>query len=233
MSLRETHASSGIPHHGYGWDKAITQLNKKLFKPGDVVVHARRPEWGQGVIHEATAIQHQGQPAQRLVVRFVNHGRITLNTAYANLQPKGSNHTMTSTTTTSGSPTPATNQGWLGTLEKNPPRELWSLPEAMTDPFAGLSGRLNATLDSYRFNAGARSLIEWAAAQSGLTDPLTAYSRHELEQAFARFTRDRDQHLVELVRTAKKQHKNAMLNQMAQETRFPAAREALQKAIRG
>ena len=53
----------------------------------------------------------------------------------------------------------------------------------MVDPFSSATERLKATLDNFRFNAQARPLIDWAIAQTGLDDPLTLYTRQELEQA--------------------------------------------------
>lgn len=203
------------------------------FKHGDVVVHTRRLEWGDGIVDRATVIHHQGRPAQRLEINFTHHGRVTINTAVAPLVPKGTPLAM-STTASSTSPTTTTQTGgWLGALiEKNDADVLVALPEAMTDPFAPLAVRLQATLDSYRFSTEPRSLIEWAVAQTALHDPLSKYTRHELEQAFPRFARDRDQLLVSLVRTIKKQLKTDLLNQALKNTRHGEARAALKKAIR-
>jgi hypothetical protein len=59
--------------------------------------------------------------------------------------------------------------------------------------------RLKSTLDLYRFDGSRRALIEWATAQSGLADPLTRFSRHELEQFFDRWRSERDAHLRRLM----------------------------------
>lgn len=125
--------------------------------------------------------------------------------------------------------------GWLAQLERangHAKHELWELPKTMTDPFASLGQRLDATLDSYRFSTEPRSLIDWAVAQTGLNDPLSKYTRHELEQAFPRFARDRDQHLVSLVRQIKRKGDLLLLTQASQKTRYASARNALQKAMR-
>ncbi|MCX5659282.1 MAG: hypothetical protein NTW19_06110 [Planctomycetota bacterium] len=147
---------------------------------------------------------------------------------------------MASTTTPSSSSSrpnlgnPGT--GWLGGLgEKRTGEELYKLPDVMTDPFATHARRLQATLDSYRFGTDGRDprlLLDWAVAQTGLNDPLTKYTRPELEQAFPRYNRDRENHLFELVRFMKRQGEAATLNKMVQEATLPAARAALQRAIR-
>lgn len=205
----------------------------RCFQRGEVVIHSRRPEWGRGVVKDAQPITHQGAPAQRLVVDFIHQGRVVLNTAVAPLALKENAQEMSHSITSSA---PDAERGWLSRLEKaagNGSHELWSLPQSMTDPFLSPARRLEATLESYRFTTEPRSLIEWAAAQTGLDDPLSKYTRHELEQAFPRFARDRDQHLQGLVRQIKRSGESHLLEQAAAKTRLPAARAALTKAMRG
>ncbi len=201
------------------------------FERGDVVTHPSRPEWGQGVVRQAASLQHQGQFAQRLTIDFANKGRVVINTAVAPLAPKGkgTDHSMTTANTTSSG------KGWLDRLEKansGSKHELWDLPHDMTDPFASLGQRLTATLNSFRFSTEARALIDWAVAQTGLDDPLSKYTRHELEQAFPRFARDRNNHLHDLVRQLKRRNERRLLDQIRSKTRVPAARAALDKAIK-
>ena len=200
------------------------------FQRGDLVVHPNRKDWGQGVVKDASPISHQGTQAQRLAVEFANRGRVVINTAVAPLLPKEHSDPMSrSSSTNSGG-------GWLSQLEKatgNATHELWDLPDALTDPFASVAKRLDATLDTYRFSSSPRGLIDWAVLQTGLDDPLSKYTRHELEQAFPRFARDRDQHLVSLVRQLKRSNEQATLNAALQNSRLPAAaRAALTKAMK-
>lgn len=200
-----------------------------VFRIGDEVTHPHRPEWGRGTVRQARTITHEGATAQRLAIDFVNHGRAVINTAFAKLQPKGKEPTtMSSTTTPAG--------GWLGQLERSatgkaPTHELWDLPDALTDPFVSDLERLKAVLATYRFSTDARSLLEWAVAQTGLSDPMTKYTRQEMEQAFPRFARDRDQHLKQLVFQLKRSAPD-VLKQAQRETRLPAAQSALAKAMR-
>jgi hypothetical protein len=198
---------------------------------GDKVVHPARPEWGVGTVHKALAITHQGATAQRLTVEFANKGRVVINTAIAQLTPKGTCVSMSSLeTSTSSSP-----GGWLGALEKSKGqsngKELWSLPDAMTDPFTSLTQRLEATLESFRFSTEPRSLIDWAVVQTGLDDPLSQYTRHDLEHAFPRFERDRSQHLKSLIETMKRKGNRQALIQAAARTRHAKARAALQRVL--
>lgn len=225
-----------------------------MFKRGDVVVHPRRPEWGDGVVDQATNLPDEGPNAQRLIIVFANQGRVTLNTSAIQLQPKGTASDMTTARTNdpltgrsangSSGPTVTAGKGWLDqmasvakdSLGGKKEHELWRLPEPMTDPFLSVEKRLDATLDSYRFGNDPRNprlLLEWAIGQTGLNDPLSKYTRHELEQAFPRFIRDRDNHLFSLVRPLKKAGKYDTVNDAwAKCENNPGARNALMKAMR-
>lgn len=196
------------------------------YQQGDVVTHPRRPEWGQGVVKAAQAIVHQGNAAQRLSIEFANHGRVVINTAVAPLAPKGKKQTMSSSI--------AAGKGWLDQLERSNKNshELWELPEALTDVFSSDLQRLAATLDSYKFTTEPRPLIDWAVIQTGMNDPLTKYTRHDLEQAFARFARNRDQHLKELIRQLKRNGKHQTLVQARSQCKVLAGQSALERAMR-
>ncbi|MEM8737496.1 MAG: DUF3553 domain-containing protein [Planctomycetota bacterium] len=123
--------------------------------------------------------------------------------------------------------------GWLDDLDGSAikGKELWELPDALSDPFASAPERLAATLQTYRFSTEPRALMDWAVAQTGLNDPLSKYTRHELEQAFPRFARDRDAHLKDLVRQLKRENNYAALKDAGRGL-FSAAQSALDKAIR-
>ncbi len=215
------------------------------FKRGDSVIHPRRPEWGDGVVEQAIDIVHEGQPAQRLVITFANYGRVTINTAIAGVFAKegyasmlhSSSSSHSSTTTLSGTP-PRPRIGWLDALDQSrnaDQHELWRLTDGMTDPFLPLSKRLQNTLDSYRYGNDprhARHILDWAVAQTRLNDPLTKYTRHELEQGFRRYVRDRDNHLFDLVRQIKRQGGQGVLAQILGSTTEPLAHQTLDRAIR-
>lgn len=196
-----------------------------------MVIHTRQPQWGDGVVDQATTITHEGQPAQRLVVRFANHGRVTINTAMAPLAPKGTDAVMSRTQTPVYSST-TTGQGWLGSLSDGEKHgdELTQLPEALTDPFVAMSKRLEATLDSYRFTNDPHGLLEWAVAQTGLADPMSRYTRHELEQGYERFTYNRDQHLRKLVKQLKSKGQADVIHEIRRFLKIPSAVSALDKA---
>ena len=204
------------------------------FNTGDMVMHPRRMEWGEGVVNHASNITHQGVSAQKLQVDFKHHGRVTINTAIAPLVSRESVSAMSTSTPT------GMGQGWLSSLEEQnkTEHELWQLPESLTDPFLSTAVRLRNVLDTYRFSISrsdpnsAKSILEWAIAQTGLTDPMTRYTRQEMEQAFPRYARSRDNLLADMVLTLKKQGSKDLLQKVYSDTRHPAAKAALEKRLR-
>lgn len=81
-------------------------------------------------------------------------------------------------------------------------RKMTGIPDNAVDPFQTDAARLRAVLGLYRFEPTPGSLIDWAAAQSGLSDPLSHFSRHELEEYFADFRRNLDKALAKAVADA-------------------------------
>jgi len=230
-------------------------MSSQQFQRGDCVVHPRRPEWGRGVVKDASAIMHNGMSAQRLSVQFANKGRVVINTAVAPLEPESSRpqplrsttssttastntqpressgHTMQNRTTATHNP----DAGWLNELEnsrRQGPAALAELPDVMTDPFRTEQQRLDATLESYRFTNAPRSLMDWAVMQTGLNDPLSEFTRHELEEGFDRFRRERDQHLKGLVKQIQREGDRSILHAALKQTRYPDAKTALSRAMR-
>lgn len=160
---------------------------------GDRVVHASKPEWGAGEVLSAMAHEEEGQAGQRLKVRFERAGLKTLSTIHADIRPA---------TGPAISPEAPAGEGGAeraAALERDPALLFATLPEATRDPFRPLKARLEATLALYRFDSTGASLIDWAAAQSGLADPMVRFNRHELEQFFARWARERDLQLKRLL----------------------------------
>lgn len=83
-------------------------------------------------------------------------------------------------------------------------RKMTAIPDDAVDPFQTDAARLRAVLGLYRFEPTPGSLIDWAAAQSGLSDPLSHFSRQELEEYFGDFRRNLDKALDKAVADAAK-----------------------------
>ena len=195
-----------------------------MFRAGDRVLHTAHPQWGVGRVDRADRVTQDGKPAQRLVVIFPNHGRVTLNTAFALLKP-------------ADSPVPVRENPQPMPTPAAPPSDqilesLKSLPQAATDPLSSLVSRLKATLALYLYSTEPRTLLDWAVAQTRLDDPLSHLNRHELEQAFGAFALIRDRHLKTLVLAARKAGKQDLLHQSLHQLP-PVARDTVAKALRG
>lgn len=183
---------------------------------GDRVRHAGKPEWGNGQITAAEAAVQDGRACQRVTIRFDRVGLKTLSTAFADLRPA---ETLVSTERPAD-PLLADGAAVHELLSR--------VPEAASDPFSTPRKRLEATLNLYRFSDRGGSLLDWAAAQTGLKDPLTRFSRHELEDLFQKFQFNLEAHLRKLVREMKKADPAALAAVAA--SAAPAAKQALRRA---
>lgn len=202
------------------------------FKFGDRVVHTLRPEWGTGVVTAAQAVVENGQKCQRLTLRFDRAGLKTLSTSIAELRLAGAEDPLTESPQPANGATLGEESGWLAKLEAGAPLEIMArLPESTRDPFVTLAQRIKATLELYRFSDRGGTLLDWAAAQTGLKDPLARFNRHELEEFFKRYAFERDAHLARLMQDARKQP-SAEIDRLMQQAP-PAARDALRKGHHG
>lgn len=178
-------------------------MPSKEWSFGDRVIHAKRPEWGAGVITAAQGTVQDGTPCQRLTIRFDRAGVKTISTAVAELIP--ATDTALSALNGHAAAEAIQDQEWQARLSGGSTEEaMTKLPEAASDPFSSLEARLKTTLALYRFTDSGGSLLDWAAAQSGLKDPLSHFSRHDLERLFQRFAFARDEHLKKLAQEMRK-----------------------------
>ncbi|MCC5823813.1 MAG: DUF3553 domain-containing protein [Phycisphaerales bacterium] len=234
----------------------MTAATNDKFQIGDRVLHPAKPEWGAGTIANASGALHEGAPCQRLSIRFDRAGLKTISTAFVNLrraagspasfpEPKPDPKPEPAFSPR-GSAAPATRGAFSGSGTPDPlgppaangmptdPREarklMAAIPEDAVDPFQGPASRLRATLSLYRFQPTGGSLIDWAAAQSGLADPLSHFARHELEEYFSDFRRNLDKALAKAVADAS-QVDPAELRSIAQSAP-PEAQRALQSLHR-
>lgn len=211
----------------------------KTWAKGDRLVHKAKPEWGTGHVERAEPATHEGRPCQRLTVRFERAGKKTISTAFASLRPAEGGPAINKAKTPAAPPPvtsgpvsmpatqPAQNQSESDHADFDPAaaREIMSkVPDEAIDPFRPVAERLRATLDLYRFETSGRSLMDWASIQSGLADPLSVFSRHDLEVHHQRFQVRVDQHLAELLKAchAERVDPRPILAQAS-----PAARRAL------
>ncbi len=203
-------------------------MSAAIYKTGDHIRHAKRPEWGKGVVEKVELIDVEGRPAQRLIVKFEHQPRATLNTAYAQILPAG-DYAFAAPAAEAAPEKPV---GWLTALENSrvPVEALGDLPPACLDPLVSSGRRLEATLDLYRYEGHGRGLIEWAIAQTGLVDPFTKYSRNDLELAYQGFENRRDAHLRTFLGAMKKAADKAGITQL-ENHKNPRVRQAVRKLL--
>jgi hypothetical protein len=180
-------------------------MTQRDWRKGEKVVHAARPEWGTGEVLTAESGVVEGKPCQTLTVRFDRGGLRTVSTAFADLrEASGINPAAME----------ASSDPLLAAATATEVEEMMTkLPEAATDPFSSLRKRLEATLGLYRYGESPRLLLDWAAIQTGLKDPLSRFNRHELEQWYKRFVIETDTHLRKLLREVRK-HEPAALDEV-------------------
>ena len=184
----------------------MTAAAPAIFSLGDRVRHPAKPEWGIGQVLSAQAVRDNGAASQRLQIRFDRAGLKTIATAFVQLRPVGdeSDASASAGHAASDMPAAAREVDPFKTASVNDvARVMAAIPEDAVDPFATPLQRYRATLDLYRFTNAGASLLVWAAAQSGMPDPLSRFSRHELEEHFQRFAFARDQHLAKTDREAR------------------------------
>lgn len=194
---------------------------------GERIRHANRPEWGIGTITRVDRLQMQGQVGQRLEIRFANAGVKTISSLGADLERIGQPGATVPSNGTFADREARHETGWLGEIAKNKPEEaLVELPEEVTDPFRSVRDRLERTLGLFRFEQSGGKLIDWAVARTGLDDPLSRFTRQDLEQYFSRWAFARQQHLHKLLKEAKNEH--AKIDDLLQKA-LPEAKRAMQQ----
>lgn len=187
-------------------------MDTRTWSRGDRVVHATKPEWGHGEVIVAQPSRHDGKACQNLTIRFDRAGTKTVSTAFASFRsvgeagpPAAVSPIVERAATPAEENRPMPDALALAVSADDAVERLKSLPEDATDPFRPLTARLKATLDLYRFSDSGGSILDWAAAQTGLSDPLSRFSRHELERYFQDFRIAADNHLRKLVREVSRQ----------------------------
>ncbi len=182
-------------------------MSDRKFATGDRVRHTRRPEWGIGSIVKTEEVTVNGLHTQRISVRFPNAGLKTLSTAHAELRLVGDDAASEGNGEHGDTVRDWQKHGesdWLGGVARRKVDEaMVSLPAEVRDPFNSLRMRLASCLDLYRFGRTGRSLMDWAVAQTGLEDPLSRFTRHELELLFDQWAVQRDALLHKLLQEAR------------------------------
>lgn len=196
---------------------------------GDRVRHPKRPEWGIGSVVRAEDVAVDGEATQRLSVRFPNAGLKTLTAAHAALEVVEEPTELTGEAAHESVAAwkKVEHSEWLAPVaEKKIEEAMLSIPVEARDPFRSLRERLIFALNLYRFERNGAPLLDWAVAQSGLDDPLSRFTRQELEVLFDRWADTRDEHVGSLLRQAD----SGLLRQLADDAP-PTARGLIKRMI--
>lgn len=172
------------------------------FEFGDRVRHGTRPEWGEGTVTKVEPLPADHGGGTRVSVRFQNAGLKTLHTGQVDIFRLDDAGEKTASQGHCESPAAALlsdldEDHWLGEVNRRKlDSAMIALPESVRDPFANPESRLTTILDLYRFDDAEHGLIEWSRAQTDLDDPMSIFSRQELEQFFERWCYERDAFLA-------------------------------------
>ena len=172
---------------------------------GERVIHAGKPEWGEAVVTGCSNVTHEGTPSQRLTLRFERSGLKHLVTTIADIRPADQKVAVAHAQDEApAAANVAEGASWLDELSAGDlAQRMATLPGSTRDAFSSLEERLRATMALYRFRADGGSLLDWAATQTGLADPLSRFSRHELEEFFRRYQTERAKCFKRLLLDAK------------------------------
>ena len=182
-------------------------MSIEIIEFGDQVRHLDRPEWGVGSVSKVEGASADGQPAQRITIRFANAGIKVLNSSGARLERievKPDTREPGSSREQFDEIDRMSEDELLAPIASRKLAELMlAIPEPCRDPFRSLEDRIRSTVELYRFDNGGKGLIDWAVMQTGLDDPLAKFNRHELEEHFKRWSHEREQFLRKLMGEAR------------------------------
>ncbi|MCP2732625.1 DUF3553 domain-containing protein [Limnofasciculus baicalensis] len=217
----------------------------KKWSKGERVIHATKPEWGHGEVLEAQSAQQDGKPCQRLVVKFTRAGTKTVSTAFADLRTAEESPFLAAaareaaeeasravTGATNGKVREESGEDMLDTALdaalRDPIEMMTRLPDSVTDPCLSLRKRAQAAVSLYKFGESPAGLLDWAAVQTGLKDPMSKFNRHQLEDFFVRLNIVRDAHLKKLLKDVRKQEPAVINERIA--TASLAGQQAMRRA---
>ena len=146
---------------------------------GQKIRSAARPEWGEGQVLRVQPVRNaDGSAAHRVSVQFQT-GHRTLLVPPARLAAAG--------------PEPERQAGWLTGLAKTTlDDQLRSLPKETIEVLGTPVQRMQALVPLFGLRDEPAALQRWACSQTGVTDPLSHWTRDELHIAFDAFCADRD-----------------------------------------
>ncbi|MCG3126561.1 MAG: hypothetical protein CHACPFDD_01408 [Phycisphaerae bacterium] len=183
---------------------------------GRIVQVATKPEWGRGTVLRVQTTHAGGHPQHRVSIQFaVGHRQLLI--------PPGS--------ICEPADEPERAPGWIDAVAcATVDDRLRRLPLDATQVLGTLAQRLAALAPHFCVSDDERSLLRWARAQTGVGDPLSRWTRDELQAALAQFERHRDGYVRELIANARAASGPAAVDD-ALATLDPAVREKVRAAF--
>lgn len=187
---------------------------------GRAVRCAARPEWGNGTVLAVRPVIVNGRPAHRVSIQFAAGHRVLMVPPARLIGPQA----------LSEEEAPAT---WIETIAgRTPDDRLRLLPASATEVLGAPAVRVAALAPLYEIDPDSeKELLRWARSQTGVPDPLTRWTRDELQSAFRAFCIERDDHLRGLLATVKQARGQDAVDE-ALAAAPPAARGAMLAVLR-
>jgi hypothetical protein len=148
---------------------------------GRQVCNPARPEWGPGTVLRVQRTTVNGKIQHRVSVQFASGHRL-LRVPPARLTLPGAK--------------PEREQGWLAAAAGTDlTGRLRALPSFVREFLGTPRQRLLMLAPLYAPTNDPADLVKWARGQTGVPDPLSLWSRDELQSAFAEYCARRDQYV--------------------------------------
>ncbi|MCA9279422.1 MAG: hypothetical protein H6815_08990 [Phycisphaeraceae bacterium] len=164
------------------------------------------PEWGTGTVAKAERVTVQEKACQRLQIRFDRGGLKTVATAIAPIVSADDPDTTLQPRAMEGDGSKVALPAWLENATEDDVRARFGrLPEKITDRRVPVAERFQACLGLFRWTTEPRSLVDWAAVQTGLPEPLAVFTRGQLENYFEKYRLNRDSALRQIVEIGKRE----------------------------
>ena len=170
---------------------------------GDRVRHPKFPEWGSGAVIKVEQTPINGEPTTRVTVRFSSAGLKSFVGNQLPLELLSTDHEMPGdkigTRPAISDVEDLERSGLTQAVEQKLLEIMHVIPMACRDPFNTAEHRLRRTFELFKYDMSGRGLMEWAMAQTGMDDPLTRFSRTELEEFFKEYSHELNRHLAKLL----------------------------------
>ena len=187
---------------------------------GTKVRSAARPEWGLGTVLRVQQVRSGDSSAHRVSVQFTVGNKTLLIPPAKLLAP---------------APEPQRVAGWLEGLGKTTLDDrLRGLPERVTHVLGTPYERLAAVIPLYALADDSPTLLRWAISQTGVTDPLSQWTRDELVDALQYFCNERDAFLRNIVAIIKQKDGSDAVRELVEQlpvTLRESVRTALTRLI--